>query len=205
MSIEDIIANSRCPFAKLAKLTSPIIIDSMDIYKEIHKHRHIIVDFFIDNDISKYDALCFAFTDPSFGESIDKLSKNTNLFFKALQKEFGSFEVPQQIFDYNEISWPSIENERFFMISFANCYPPESPRFNHNDKTTYFLLQPVSSFVRHAKNGNSITDAMREKIRNLFIANKQPYDGNISCLKNEFVKMVAPLNLGDHIVEWWKL
>jgi len=204
MSIADIITNSKCPFAKLAKLSEPIIVDSLDVYALVEKNSKIISDFFVRNRITEYDALCFIFTVPEFGDTIDNLSKHTYRFLKALQKQFGGFEIPEEIKDYNETYWPAIEGERFFMISFASCYPPDSPRFNHGDQATYILLQPVSSFERHAKDGNAITDVMRSKIRNLFAANGQPYDSNISCLKNELVKMVAPLTIGDQLVEWWK-
>jgi hypothetical protein len=204
MSITDIITNSKCPFAKLAKLSEPIIVDSLDIYAAIQKNNKTISDFFIHNQITEDDALCFIFKNPEFGDTIESLSKYTYVFLTALQKQFGGFEIPEEINDYNETYWPAIAGERFFMISFASCYPPESPRFNHGDQATYILLQPVSSFERYAKDGNAITDALRNKIRKLFAANGQPYDGNISCLKNELVKMVAPLNIGDDVVEWWK-
>lgn len=204
MSISDIITNSKCPFAKLAKISEPIIVASLELDVEVQKNSNIIADFFIHNKTTESDALCFIFTDPEFGNTIDNVSNYTYQFLSALQKQFGGFEIPNEIKDYNETYWPAIAGERFFMISFASCYASDSPRFNHGDKATYILLQPVSSFERHAKDGNAITDAMRSKIRNLFASNGQPYDGSISSLKNELVKMVAPLAVGDKVVEWWK-
>lgn len=204
MTISDIIKNTKCPFAKNAKMADPIIIDSLDLFHQINSVKSLISNFFINAPKLKYDALCLIFTDPLFGDTIEHLSQNTYNFFKATEVIFNDFKVPEEILDYNEIWWPSIENERFFLVSFASCYSKHSPRFNHGDQSTYFFLQPVSSFENHAKDGNAVSDELRIKIRELFSKHHQPYDGSISCLKNELVKMVHPLHFGDKIVQWWK-
>lgn len=204
MSIAEIIANTHCPFAKIANLSEPIFIHSLEIQHEIKKHKQKIKHYFQNAQKSNSDALCIIFTCPQFGSTIENLSFYTREFFMALASEFGEFKLPGDIIDLNEKCWPSIENERFFMVSFAACYPNTSPRFNHGDPYTFFFLQPVSSFERHAKDRNAIQDDIRQKIQNLFAKNNQPYDGNISNLKNELVKMVAPMQLGDPIIQWWK-
>lgn len=203
MAITEIIKNTKCPFAKNAKMAEPITISTLDLFYEINSAKSLISNFFINAPKLKHDALCLIFTDPLFGDTIEHLSQNTFNFFKAIEKVYQEFKVPEEILDYNEVWWPSIENERFFLISFASCYSKHSPRFNHGDKATYFFLQPVSSFENHAKDGNAISDDVRSKIRELFLKNQQPYDSSISCLKNEFVKMVHPLHFGDEIIRWW--
>jgi hypothetical protein len=204
MSVLDIINGTKCPFAKKAIIPEVIVIKTLDFIREINAVRYLILNFFLCAKKLKYDALCFAFTPPVMGNTIENLMKYTKMFLKTLSLEFGGFELPEHILDYNEFFWPSIENERFFMISFASCYANNSSRYNYGDPYTYFFIQPVSSFVRHANNGDAITDNMRAKIRNLFSKNNQPYDGSISSLKNELVKMVMPLKIGDSIIEWWK-
>jgi hypothetical protein len=203
MTIHDIINNTKCPFARRTKY-STIVINSLDLFTEIRNIRQEISHFFTIDAKMKLDALVFIFTNHCFGNTIDSLTMNTKMFFQALSKEFSGVVVPNEIIDYNAIYWPSIEGERFFMVSFASCYSKESPRFNHGDLNTYFFLQPVSSFERHAKDNDAVSHEMRIHIRKLFARNQQPYDGEISDLRNELVKMVSPLRLGDPIIKWWE-
>ena len=203
MSVQDILNYTRCPFAKGAKL-SIINIPSLNLVSEIAVRKNTISDFFKVHAKDDLDALVFIFEDYKFGSTLENLTHYTKQFFKALEREFIDLEVPESIDDYSKIEWPKIEGERFFMVSFANCYPPSSPRYNYGDRCTYFFLQPVSSFERHAQNGDYITDEYRLKIRSLFEKYNQPYDGNISNLRNEWVKMVAPMHLGDDVVKWWE-
>lgn len=203
MSIKDIILRTKCPFAKVAKLER-VVISSLDINRDIREVRDIIYNFFTKKAKLDFDALVFIIEDQEFGNTIENLSINTKKFYQALALEFSELIIPQKIDDYNEVSWPSIAMERFFNISFAPCYGKNSPRYNHEDSNTYLFLQPVTSFERYAHDESHITDEFREKIRQLFKKNGQPYDANISCLKNEWVKLVHPLNIGDDIIKWWK-
>ena len=205
MTISEIISSTHCPYAKKATLAADIItVKSLDLASELKSIRSIISQFFKSAKHLQLDALCIQFTHLEFGNSLENLAKNTKNFFKAIEREFPEFLLPVEIPDFDEPFWPCIEGERFFMVSFAPCYPANSPRYNFGDPSTYFFLQPVTSFERHAADSDAITLHTRQKIRDLFSKNNQPYDGTLSNFKQELVKMVPPLRVGDPLVEWWK-
>lgn len=204
MSVENIITKTKCPFARGAKIEK-VTINSRNLPTAIKNLREPILEFFTKKAKNGYDALTFIFEDHNFGNSIEKLTINTKKFYVALATEFPELQIPIEIDDYNQVSWPEIACEKFFMVSFAPCYSKDSSRYNHEDPRTFFFLQPASSFERHAHDGNAVTDEFREKIRKLFAKSGQPYDSEISSLQNEWVKLVHPLKLGDEIIKWWEV
>ncbi|QNE75867.1 hypothetical protein F0344_15585 [Streptomyces finlayi] len=198
MSFDDITQKTYCPFAKQSKMGPGITIRTDDVENELARHRDVIADFFRTAAERSRDGMIITFEEPTLGITLDALTDLTRRFYTTLTQMFSSVYIPDNP-QPDERWYAMIEGELFFLVSFAPCYPETSPRYTYGDQRTYFLLQPVSTFERHAK----FIDRQRTGIQCAFAAVGKPYDARLANLENDMFKAVMPIDsLGDHI-SWW--
>ncbi|MEV6818516.1 hypothetical protein AB0M72_07145 [Nocardiopsis dassonvillei] len=94
---------------------------------------------------------------------------------------------------------------RWFVLAFAPCYGPTSPRHGFGSGSTYVLLQPVASFDRHATpHGEVISEQVKVRIRQEYAASGRPYDTGLAAQDVEALKFVWPLAPGLAPIRWWE-
>ncbi|MFE2888501.1 hypothetical protein [Streptomyces sp. NPDC059272] len=198
MSFEEITQKTYCPFAKPSKMGPGITIRTADVESELAGHRDIISDFFRTAAEHSRDGMIITFEDTSLGITLDALVDLTRRFYTVLTQLFSSVYVPDDP-QPDERWYAMIEGELFFLVSFAPCYPETSPRYTYGDRRTYFLLQPASTFERHAK----AIDRQRTGIGRAFSAVGKPYDVRLANVENDMFKTVMPIGALDRHVPWW--
>ncbi len=164
MSFEEITQKTYCPFAKPSKMGPGITIRTADVESELVNHREIISDFFRTAAERSRDGMIVTFEDTSLGITLDALVDLTRRFYTVLTHLFSSVYIPDDP-QPDERWYAMIEGELFFLVSFAPCYPETSPRYTHGDRRTYFLLQPASTFERHAKAIGKATNRNRPRVQ----------------------------------------
>ncbi|MFG2637075.1 hypothetical protein ACGFX8_24970 [Streptomyces sp. NPDC048362] len=198
MSFDEITRKTYCPFAKPSQMGPGITIATADIEKELTGHREVIADFFRTADERARDGMIVTFEDPSLGATLDALVNLTRRFYATLTDLFPSVYIPDDP-QPDQRWYAMIEGELFFVVSFAPCYPDTSPRHTYGDQRTYFLLQPASTFERHAK----AIDRQRVGINRAFAAVGRPYDARLANVENDMFKAVMPIAPIDRHIPWW--
>lgn len=198
MSFEEITQKTYCPFAKPSMMGPGITIDTVDVEQELTRHRAVISDFFRTAEERSLDGMIVTFGDPSLGATLDALVDLTRRFYTTLAEMFSSVYIPDDP-QPDERWYAMIEGELFFVVSFAPCYPETSPRYTHGDRRTYFLLQPASTFERHAK----AIGRQRPGINRAFTAVGKPYDARLANVENDMFKAVMPIDPIDRHISWW--
>jgi hypothetical protein len=199
MSFDEIAQKTYCPFAKPSKMGPGITIRTVNVEKELPQHREIIADFFRTAEEDSLDGMIITFDDPSLGATLDALVDLTQRFYTTLTELFPSVYIPDDPHP-DERWYAMIEGELFFLVSFAPCYPGASPRYTYGDQRTYFLLQPASTFERHAKT----IERRRAGINRAFSAAGKPYDARLANVDNDMFKAVMPIDPIDHHIPWWE-
>lgn len=198
MSFEEITQKTYCPFAKPSKMGPGITIRTDDVENELARHRDIISEFFRTAAERSRDGMIITFEESTLGITLDALVDLTRRFYTTLTQMFSSVYIPDDPRP-DERWYAMIEGELFFLVSFAPCYPETSPRYTHGDQRTYFLLQPASTFDRHAK----FIDRQRAGINRAFAAVGKPYDARLANLENDMFKAVMPIDPPGHHISWW--
>lgn len=199
MSFEEITQNTYCPFAKSSKLGPGITIATADVERELTLHRQVIADFFRTAAQNSYDGMIIKFEDPSVGRTLDGLGDLTRRFYTLLTEFFPSVYIPDDP-QPDERWYSMIEGELFFLVSFAPCYPKNSPRYTYGDVRTYFLVQPASTFERQA----AAIERKRPGINRAFVAAGKPYDARLANVENDIFKAVMPIEPMDRHISWWE-
>jgi len=198
MSFDEITRKTYCPFAKPSKMGPGITIRTVDVENELTGHRDIIADFFRTAAELSLDGMIITFEDASIAITLDALVDLTRRFYTTLTQLFPSVYIPDEPRP-DERWYAMIEGELFFLVSFAPCYPETSPRYTYGDRRTFFLLQPASTFERHAK----AIDRKRTGINRAFSAVGKPYDARLANVENDMFKAVMPIDAPDHPITWW--
>ncbi|MER7927625.1 hypothetical protein ABTY96_31580 [Streptomyces sp. NPDC096057] len=198
MSFEEITRKSYCPFAKTSKMGPGITLRTADVESELPGHRDLISEFFRTAAERSRDGMIITFEEESVGITLDALVDLTRRFFTVLTQLFSSVYIPDDPRP-DERWYAMIEGELFFLVSFAPCYPEKSPRYTYGDRRTYFLLQPASTFERHAK----AIDRQRTGISRAFTAVGKPYDARLANVENDMFKAVMPIGPLDRHISWW--
>jgi hypothetical protein len=199
VSFSEIVNKTHCPFAKPSKTGPPLVIHGAKVERELRAHREHIASFFKHAKSNAHDGMLITFEDASLGHTLEALAALTNRFFAVLSDLFpGVYLLDSPSSD--DAWFPTIEGEQFFLVSFAPCYPPESPRFTYGDTKTYFVMQPASAFVRNA----AAVEKLRKHIQETFAAAGRPYDPVLANVKNDMFKMVMPLGPKAAHVSWWR-
>ncbi|MFF7180207.1 YqcI/YcgG family protein [Streptomyces sp. NPDC008121] len=198
MSFDRIVQTTLCPFAKPSQMGPPLTVTSADVETELRGHRTALADFFRTARTEERDGMVLTFEDPALGATLESLTRLTRRFFEALCAMYPSVYI-QESPHPDETWYAMIEGERFFVVSFAPCYPEHSPRYNHGSPHTYFLLQPASTFERHA----TAIDKRRERIHRAFTAVGRPYDARLANVENDMFKSVMPIDPPDQAIAWW--
>jgi YqcI/YcgG family len=198
VSFEKIVEKSYCPFAKPSVMGPPITLLTADPETELPRHQDAIAAFFRTAHAKRRDGMVITFQDEKAGVTLDALTTLTRNFFTALTRMFYSVYVPED--PEPDQSWyAAIEGERFFLVSFAPCYPETSSRYTFGDPRTYFLLQPASTFVRH----QSAINRVRRRVHESFVEAGRPYDSKLANTKNDMFKTVMPIHPLDRSIAWW--
>ncbi|MET9434121.1 hypothetical protein [Streptomyces sp. NPDC006551] len=199
MSFDQIVKSTLCPFAKPSKMGPPLTLATGDVERELPTHRTALADFFRTARAEELDGMVITFEDTALGATLDSLTRLTKRFFETLCAMYPSVYL-QDSPDPDETWYAMIEGERFFVVSFAPCYPEHSPRYNHGSPHTYFLLQPASTFERHAP----AIDKRRERIHRAFTVVGRPYDARLANVENDMFKSVMPISPIDRHIAWWE-
>ncbi|WP_137988579.1 YqcI/YcgG family protein [Streptomyces vilmorinianum] len=199
MSFDQIVQKTLCPFARTSKMGPPLTVASADVERELREHRTAIADFFRTARADELDGMVITFEDETLGASLDSLTRLTKRFFETLCALYPGVYI-QDSPRPDETWYAMIEGERFFVVSFAPCYPEHSPRHNHGSPHTYFLLQPASTFERNAE----AIDRRRERIHRAFTAVGRPYDAPLANVENDMFKSVMPIEPIDRHIPWWE-
>ncbi|MFJ1972083.1 YqcI/YcgG family protein [Streptomyces sp. NPDC087903] len=198
MSFEEIAERTYCPFARTSKLGPPVTVTGLEFEKELHRHRDTIAEFFSTARDNSYDGMVITFEDPSAGATLDALVDLTRRFYSTLAELYPSVYL-QDDPDPDETWYAMIGGEQFFVVSFAPCYPADSPRHTYGDRRTHVLLQPASTFERNA----AAIDRRRERIHRAFTAVGKPYDARLANVQNDMFKSVMPIDPIDQHIPWW--
>ncbi|MFI8517802.1 hypothetical protein ACIGEZ_08280 [Streptomyces sp. NPDC085481] len=199
MSFDQIVKKTLCPFAKPSKMGPPVTVHTADIETGLREHQDTIAEFFRTAREREYDGMVLTFADGALGASLASLTRLTRRFFEALCEIYPSVYIAEDP-EPDETWYAMIEGERFFVVSFAPCYPEHSPRYNHGSPHTYFLLQPASTFERNAE----AIDKRRTRIQRAFQAVGKPYDAELANLENDMFKSVMPIDPIDRPIRWWE-
>ncbi|MEU9453921.1 hypothetical protein [Streptomyces sp. NPDC048277] len=198
MSFDEISERTYCPFARASKMGPPVTVTTGDFETELRGHRDTVAEFFRTARDNAYDGMIITFEDPSAGDTLDALVDLTRRFYRTLAELYPTVYFQDEP-DPDEPWYAMIEGERFFVVSFAPCYPPESPRHTYGDPRTYVLLQPASTFERNA----AAIDRRRERIHHAFTAVGKPYDAHLANVENDMFKSVMPIDPIDRHIPWW--
>ncbi|MEU6927638.1 hypothetical protein AB0A05_00505 [Streptomyces sp. NPDC046374] len=199
MSFDQIVQTTHCPFAKPSRMGTPVSVTGTDVEAGLREHRDTIEEFFASAREREFDGMLLTFEDPELGATLPALTRLTRRFFEALCAIYPSVYI-QDDPDPDETWYAMIGGERFFVVSFAPCYPEHSPRYNFGSPQTYFLLQPASTFERNAE----LIDRRRVRIQRAFKATGKPYDAELANLENDMFKSVMPIDPIDRPVRWWE-
>ncbi len=163
-----------------------------------------LADFTARAEAEELDGLLIELVDPLCGESLIALAATVRDLLTALIASDGG--CPQEALAEagSEHWWLTLCGTRWFVLAFAPCYSAESPRFTFDSRSTFVLLQPVSSFDRRATpKGAAISSEIRQRIRHAYAADGCPYDHALAQQDIEAMKFVWPLLIGDEPVRWW--
>lgn len=177
----------------------PVVLRSADVETELPGHREAIAAFFRGAAQHQHDGMLVVFEDERVAATLADLTGLTRRFYLTLSRMFTSVYIdpaPEQ----DRRWYAMIEGERFFLVSFAPCYPENSPRHTHGDGRTYFLLQPASTFARNA----TAIERVRERTHRAFMQAGKPYDSVLANLENDMFKAVMPIDPIDQPVVWWE-
>ncbi|WP_329119044.1 YqcI/YcgG family protein [Streptomyces sp. NBC_01353] len=199
MSFVEIVQKTLCPFAKPSKMGPALTVTTADVERELREHHAAIADFFRTARDAELDGMVITFEDETLGATLDSLTRLTKRFFETLCALWPSVYI-QDAPEPDETWYAMIEGERFFVVSFAPCYPEHSPRYNHGSRHTYFLLQPASTFERNAE----AIDKRRQRIHRAFTAVGKPYDARLANVENDMFKSVMPISPIDRHIPWWE-
>jgi hypothetical protein len=102
--------------------------------------------------------------------------------------------------------WLTLAGTRWFVITFAPCYPASSARATLGSQSTFLLLQPVASFDRHATpRGTVIPESVRRAIQQSYAASGRPYDTELAMQDVEALKFVWPMPGHESSpIRWWQ-
>lgn len=199
MSFNEIVEKTYCPFAKPSKMGPPLTVATADVEARLRGHREAIAAFFRDARQHEYDGMVITFEDESLGATLESLALLTKRFFLTLAEMYPSVYIPQEP-GPDQKWYATIEGERFFLVSFAPCYPGDSPRHTYGDQRTYFLLQPGSTFGRNA----ATIERLRNRISRSFEKAGKPYDARLANVENDMFKIVMPISPIDQHIPWWE-
>ena len=117
--------------------------------------------------------------------------------------------------DDREIEWPQIGTPpwqfafrqiQFFVITLSPVYPDSHPR-RISGRTSYFVLQPQSSFQEHLPRelyGAESRDRIKARIRAAFTRGGKPYNGTDERPRIEAARYISALNAAEPGLEWWR-
>ncbi|MFC7310682.1 hypothetical protein ACFQVC_41530 [Streptomyces monticola] len=201
MSFDDIVNATYCPFAKPSRMGRPVTLTAAGldgVEKELRGHRDTLADFFRTARAKRLDGMVITFDEPTIGASLAALTVLTRRFYTTLADLYTSVYIDEEPVP-DQPWYAMIEGERFFLVSFAPCYPSHSPRHTHGDPRTYFLLQPASTFERHT----AAIERLRPRIHRSFEAAGKPYDAKLANVENDMFKAVMPIDPLDRHIAWW--
>ena len=143
----------------------------------------------------------------AFGETVRELANTTNRVLRFLGKNdpFGADPFSN---DPNTGDWHFVfAAQRFYILAFGKCYPPDHARHIFDTDATFLLFQPHHAFVRRRSPPGAlvIAEEIKVKIRHAYATAGRPYDPEVSRNPIDALKFVKPLRLSDALVEWWKL
>lgn len=146
----------------------------------------------------------FVITAPGcYGTSLKELAKFTRLTLKYLSdQDPANIHCMDKGVDGNEWQF-SFNGQRFFVITFAPCYPATHSRYAFGMDATFIFLQPEHSFSKSKVPRGESPGKLRDSIRKSFSDNNQPYFSNIITTELEAPRYVKPVNLHDKPVKWW--
>lgn len=199
MSFEEIVQRTYCPFARPSKMGPGITFRTPHVEEDVAQHREIIAEFFRTARENSFDGMVITFAAPSVGASLATLAETTRRFYRTLAELFPTVYIPDDPRP-DERWYAMIERELFFLVSFAPCYPPVSPRHTYGDQRTYFLLQPASTFERQARS----IERRRTAINRAFAVAGKPYDAGLANVDNDMFKAVMPIDPIDRHIPWWE-
>jgi hypothetical protein len=197
-------SKAACVFAPRARIESAPAFSGTEAYAAGAAAFGSVRDFAARADADELDGLLIELVDPIHGDSPTTLATTLRSVLTSLvSADGGSPEAALQEAN-SDHWWLTLCGTRWFVLVFAPCYPSDSPRHTFGSSSTYVLLQPVSSFDRRATpRGTTITQEIRERIRDAYAARGCPYDGELAQQDVESLKFVWPLQLGDQPVRWW--
>jgi len=156
-------------------------------------------------DADELDGLLIELTHADHGVNLEALAMTTRAVLTGLVAADGDDTAKTLREAGSEHWWLTLFGTRWFVLAFAPCYVANSPRFTFGSDSTFLLLQPVTSFDRHATpRGGVIADDVRQMIRRAYAAAGCPYDAGLAQQDVEALKFVWPRRRGDAPVQWWQ-
>ncbi|MFD7645677.1 hypothetical protein ACFV4P_34095 [Kitasatospora sp. NPDC059795] len=204
-SFRTIRGTSACPFAARARIETVPPYTGLRPYEAGFAAGPAVADLARRIEHDDVDGLLLQLTDLGLGSTIEVLAETVRQTVTGLLEATGTDPAAALADAGTDGWWLQLSGVRWFLIVFAPCYPDTSPRSTRGSTTTFFLLQPVHSFDRHATpKGAVIAPAVRERIRSAHQAAGTPYNTDHAQQTAEAQKFVAPLHPDDPPVTWWR-
>jgi hypothetical protein len=187
-----IVAKSQCPFARRSHIVGGPAhgAETLAEVVEVEQPRlHWLAKIGARHVL---DAYVVELAAASWGSTIEELRNTTWSFLSLLHiAEHGVPLLASEL--EREDWWLLLGGERHFVLSFAPCYPIESPRHTFVSESTFFVFQPVHAFERAAEDGVAIPTCVRHKVREAFQHRGRAYSGALADDPREATKLVWPL------------
>ena len=195
-----------CPFAARARVRSAKPFTGRDARDAGIAALSELETFASRIDVDELDGFLIELTNPVHGSSPDALASTTREVIAGLLEATGASAEEAFADADREHWWLILAGTRWFVITFASCYPANSARATLGSQSTFLLLQPVASFDRHATpRGTVIPESVRRSIQQSYATSGRPYDTELAMQDVEALKFVWPLSGGEsRPIRWWQ-
>lgn len=203
---EAVRATTLCPFARRSRIvgSEPWVEGSIDQHLDAAASR--LARIAREGEEHRIDGLVVEMVGPGHGGTLADLCRTVRASLRYLSSIDPAGERCMEG-DIEDPRWQfSFAGARFFLSTFAPCYPAEHPRHSPLADVVFLLFQPEYSFDLHIPEpaGHPSIDLLKQSIRSAFRGAGRPYDHAISVGPLQAHKYVKPIAFGAPPVAWWK-
>jgi hypothetical protein len=195
---------AQCLFAAGSRLETAPAYDGTDPRRGGELAATCLRSFASRVDDDWLDGLVIELTDARLGATVEVAAQTMRAVLEGVLSVEGRSLETGLVGVEGEHWWFRAFGTRWFVLTFAPCYPPCSPRSTEGSTSTFVLLQPVQAFDRHsAPSGSTIPEDTRREISRRYASAGRPYDTRLAAQNVESLKFVWPLRPGDPAIRWW--
>lgn len=200
----NVLLASECPFAAKAKLVSSPHANTGTSAAAIADLEHLQILSYLERIVpEQIDGFVIEIANEGFACDLDTLAKSVADLLDSICLRLNGHRIKKsEVLTHRW--WLRLGEVRHFVLVFSPHYSRVNPRSTLGDRSTYILLQPVTTFERHAIDGNAIDYQTRFHIWRRFIKSERPYSRTIADDPREAVKFILPPTSCDNPIAWWQ-